>query len=42
VINRGDRREDIFLTGQDRELFLAGLEEACAKTGWHVLAYCLM
>jgi REP element-mobilizing transposase RayT len=42
IINRGDRREDIFLTDQDRELFLETLEEACTKTGWHVLAYCMM
>ncbi len=42
VINRGDRREDIFLTDKDRELFLETLQEACGKTGWHVLAYCLM
>jgi len=42
VINRGDRREDIFRDDEDRTCFLATLGETCAKTGWHVLAYCLM
>jgi REP element-mobilizing transposase RayT len=42
VMNRGDRREPIFKTDKDRELFLETLEEACTKTGWEVLAYCLM
>lgn len=42
VINRGDRREDIFRDDQDRRGFLATLEEACRKTGWQVHAYCLM
>jgi len=34
VMNRGDRREAIFLDDPDQELFLATLAEACAKTGW--------
>ena len=42
VINRGDRREDIFRDDADRTRFLEALGEACAKAGWHVLAYCLM
>lgn len=42
VMNRGDRREAIFLTDADRELFLETLEQACEKTGWQVHAYCLM
>jgi REP element-mobilizing transposase RayT len=41
-MNRGDRREDIFKDDQDRERFLATIGEACAKTEWRVLAYCLM
>ena len=36
VMNRGDRRELIFLADQDRELFVATLAEACAKTDWQV------
>jgi hypothetical protein len=31
VMNRGDRREDIFKDDEDRERFLATLGEACAK-----------
>ena len=42
VMNRGDRREAIFLNEKDRELFLETLGEACAKTGWEVHAFCLM
>lgn len=42
VMNRGDRRESIFLNEKDRELFLETLGEACAKTGWEVHAFCLM
>lgn len=42
VMNRGDRREAIFKTDSDRELFLATLEECCEKTGWVIHAYCLM
>ena len=42
VMNRGDRREAIFLADQDRELFVATLAEACAKADWQVHAYCLM
>ena len=42
VMNRGDRREDIFRDDQDRRRFLATLTEACAKTEWQVHAYCLM
>ncbi|MDA1276426.1 MAG: hypothetical protein O2960_20605, partial [Verrucomicrobia bacterium] len=32
VMNRGDRREDIFRDEQDREKFLRTLTEACLKT----------
>ncbi len=42
VMNRGDRREDIFENDSDRELFLKTLGEACAKTAWQIHAYCLM
>lgn len=42
VMNRGDRREDIFLDDADRKLFLACLAEACAKTEWQIHAFCLM
>jgi REP element-mobilizing transposase RayT len=42
VINRGDRREDIFRDDADRTRFLETLGETCGKTDWVVLAYCLM
>jgi putative transposase len=41
VMNRGDRREDIFADDQDRSRFLETLSEACQKTvadSW----FCLM
>lgn len=42
VLNRGDRQKPIFRDNRDRELFIATLAEACAKTDWQVHAYCLM
>jgi len=42
VMNRGDRREPIFLCDEDRQLFLETLQEVCQKTGWQVHGYCLM
>lgn len=42
VMNRGDRREAIFLNDEDRHLFIKTLAEACAKTDWQVHAWCLM
>jgi putative transposase len=42
LMNRGDRREEIFRDDADRESFLKTLGQACEKTGWRVHAYCLM
>lgn len=42
VMNRGDRREEIFKDDKDRERFLETLGEVCVKTGWQVHALCLM
>ena len=42
VMNRGDRREPIVLDDHDRIRFLETLGQTCAKTGWHVHAFCLM
>jgi REP element-mobilizing transposase RayT len=42
VMNRGDRREPIFLDDQDRKEFLKTLGEACIKADWQIHAYCLM
>ncbi len=38
VMNRGDRREVIFESEQDRHRFLSTLGETCAKTDWQVHA----
>jgi putative transposase len=42
LINRGDRREAIFLDDLDRRRFLETLGQSCQKTCWQVHAYCLM
>ena len=42
VMDRGDRREDIFVNDVDRQDLVKTLAEACEKTGWQVHAYCLM
>ena len=42
VMNRGDRREPIFRDDKDRQRFIHTLAKACGKTGWQVLALCLM
>ena len=34
VMDRGDRREDIFVDDVDRQDILKTLAEACQKTGW--------
>jgi REP element-mobilizing transposase RayT len=41
-MNRGDRRERIFMDDADRRRFVETLGEVCAKTGWQVHAYVLM
>lgn len=42
VMNRGDRREPIFVDDNDRELFVETLGQTCEKCGWQVHAFCLM
>jgi hypothetical protein len=42
VMDRGDRREDIFVDDVDRQDFLTTLGEACQKTDWQVHAFCRM
>jgi putative transposase len=42
IMSRGDHREPIFLSDEDRIRFLETLGEACEKTGWQIHAYCLM
>ena len=42
VLDRGDRREAIYVDDEDRRMFLAALAEGCKRTGWRVHAYVLM
>jgi REP element-mobilizing transposase RayT len=42
VMSRSLRRKDLFRDAADRKQFLSNLGEACRKTQWRVLAYCLM
>ena len=42
VMNRGERRESIFLDDSDRQLFLETLTQTCEKTNGQVHAYRLM
>lgn len=42
VMARGNRRDDIFLSDSDREMFLNTLGQTCERTGWRVLAWVLM
>ena len=42
VMSRGDRREPVFKDDQDRQRFLATMDEAAAKTEWQIHAVCLM
>lgn len=42
VTQRGNRREDIFFTDEDRGAYLTWLKEYCDKHQVEVLAYCLM
>jgi hypothetical protein len=39
-MNRGDRRELIFMDDADRQRFVETLGEVCAKTGWQVSRLC--
>ena len=42
ILNRGDRREAIFLDDGDCHDFIKTLAEACQKTGFEIHAFCLM
>jgi len=42
VLNRGNYRAAIFRQDRTKQAFLKCLDEACAKTGWRVHAWCLM
>jgi len=42
VMNRGNRREDIFLTDKDRQVFLDGLADSCETHRIKLIAIVLM
>lgn len=42
VMARGNRRQEIFLSDEDREIFIHTFGQACERTGWKVLAWTLM
>ena len=42
ITSRGNRREDIYLTDDDRKAYLSTLEKVCNRFNWIVHAYCLM
>ena len=42
VTQRGNRREDVFFTDEDRVAYLEWMRESCARHRVAVLAYCLM
>ena len=42
ITQRGNRREDIFFTDEDRELYLTWLRDYCKEHRVEILAYCLM
>jgi len=42
ITQRGNRREDVFFSDEDREVYLTWLKEYSRKYGLEILAYCLM
>lgn len=42
LTQRGNRREDVFFTDEDRQIYLAWLHEYCTSEKVSILAYCLM
>ena len=42
VTSRGNRREDIYLGDDDRELLLTQLANVCLRFNWAIHSYCLM
>ncbi len=42
ITQRGNRREDVFFSDEDRKKYLTWLNEYCKKHNVHLLAYCLM
>jgi len=42
VVQRGNRRQDVFFSDEDREAYLALVRDACGKFGVKVRGWCLM
>jgi putative transposase len=42
VTSRGDRREDIYLSDEDRNDWLSVLDQTCKRFNWVIHAYCQM
>ncbi|HFF3340513.1 transposase [Legionella pneumophila serogroup 5] len=42
ITSRGNRKEAIYLSDEDRENFLSVLSDACLKYQWLCHSYCLM
>ena len=42
ITQRGNRREDVFFTDEDRQAYLSWLGQYAQKHGVEILAYCLM
>ena len=42
VVQRGNRRQGVFLSDEDREAYLALVGDACRKFGVRVRGWCLM
>lgn len=42
ITSRGNRKEAIYLSDEDREKFLSVLANSCAKYNWLCHSYCLM
>ena len=42
ITQRGNRREQVFFTDEDREAYLGWLRQYAEKHGVDILAYCLM
>lgn len=42
ITQRGNRRENIFFTDEDRTVYLEWLQDYCSRHGVDILSYCLM
>ena len=42
ITQRGNRREDVFFTNTDRQMYLSWLKDYCDQHKVDILAYCLM